>query len=184
MKKKIISLLLAGVLQSGIVTLNNTASNVNQFKNDNYLMVNTFTCSSELETTEDIEEYAYNWAKKVYDINLKDYDIDFIITDLRDKKAGGYFTHGRFKSSKMTIQLSKFLFNLRTPEKRERILIHELTHICLYILNKGYHDGDDDFNRECVKNGGSLNEIGEAREMYSHLEGNEYYTAKVYDSQK
>ena len=65
-----------------------------------YLIVNTFTCSDQLQTTEDMKEYAYNWAKKVYDINLKDYDIDFIIADLRDKKAGGYFTHGRFKSSK------------------------------------------------------------------------------------
>ena len=129
-----------------------------------------------------MEEYAEVWLRKVYGINLGDYKVTFKITDLRDKKAAGLYEKDFFGN--YTISLSKFLFNLNDREKAERTLIHELTHFAMSVLGKGYKDEDKDFQKECVKNGGSLNGIGKANEMYSHLEGNELYTAKEYDSQK
>ena len=191
MKKKIISLLLTSVI--GATTIfnsnisckaNNTPlGEINKFP-DNYItdITDTFTANDKLETTTDMEEYAEVWLRKVYGINLGDYKVTFKITDLRDKKAAGLYEKDFFGN--YTISLSKFLFNLNDREKAERILIHELTHFAMSVLGKGYKDDDKDFQKECVKNGGSLNGIGKARAMYSHLEGNELYTAKEYDSQK
>ena len=191
MKKKIISLLLTSII--GATTIfnsnisckaNNTPlGEINKYP-DNYITDTNyiFTANDKLETTTDMEEYAEVWLRKVYGINLGDYKVTFKITDLRDKKAGGLYEKDFFGN--YTISLSKFLFNLNDREKAQRILIHELTHFAMSVLGKGYKDDDKDFQKECVKNGGSLNGIGKARPMYSHLEGNEYYTAKEYDSQK
>ena len=191
MKKKIISLLLTNIIGVTIIfnsnisckTSNTSLEEINKFP-DNYItdITDTFTANDKLETTTDMEEYAEVWLRKVYGINLGDYKVTFRITDLRDKKAAGLYEKDFFGN--YTISLSKFLFNLNDREKAERILIHELTHFAMSILDKGYKDEDEDFQKECVKNGGSLNGIGKANEMYSHLEGNELYTAKEYDSQK
>ena len=191
MKKKIISLLLTNIIGATIIfnsniscKANNTPlGEINKFP-DNYItdITDTFTANDKLESTIDLEEYAEVWLRKVYGINLGDYKVTFKITDLRDKKAAGLYEKDFFGN--YTISLSKFLFNLNDREKAERILIHELTHFAMSVLGKGYKDDDKDFQKECVKNGGSLNGIGKARAMYSHLEGNELYTAKEYDSQK
>ena len=191
MKKKIISLLLTNIIGTTIIfnsnisceTSNTSLEEINKFP-DNYItdITDTFTANDKLETTTDMEEYAEVWLRKVYGINLGDYKVTFRITDLRDKKAAGLYEKDFFDN--YTISLSKFLFNLNDREKAERILIHELTHFAMSVLDKGYKDDDEDFQKECVKNGGSLNGIGKANEMYSHLEGNELYTAKEYDSQK
>ena len=191
MKKKIISLLLTNIIGATIIfnsnisckTNDTSLKEINKFP-DNYItdITDTFTANDKLETTIDMEEYAEVWLRKVYGINLGDYKVTFKITDLRDKKAAGLYEKDFFGN--YTISLSKFLFNLNDREKAERILIHELTHFAMSVLDKGYKDKDEDFQKECVKNGGSLNGIGKARPMYSHLEGNEYYTAKEYDSQK
>ena len=191
MKKKIISLLLTNIIGATIIfnsniscEISNTSlEEINKFP-DNYItdVTNTFTANDKLENTIDLKEYAEVWLRKVYGINLGDYKVTFKITDLRDKKAAGLYEKDFFGN--YTISLSKFLFNLNDREKAERILIHELTHFAMSVLGKGYKDEDKDFQKECVKNGGSLNGIGKANEMYSHLEGNELYTAKEYDSQK
>ena len=191
MKKKIISLLLTNIIGATIIfnsnisckTSNTSLGEINKFP-DNYITdtTDTFTANDKLETTTDMEEYSEVWLRKVYGINLGDYKVTFKITDLRDKKAAGLYEKDFFGN--YTISLSKFLFNLNDREKAERILIHELTHFAMSVLGKGYKDEDKDFQKECVKNGGSLNGIGKANEMYSHLEGNELYTAKEYDSQK
>ena len=191
MKKKIISLLLTNIIGATIIfnsnisceTSNTSLEEINKFP-DNYItdITDTFTANDKLENTIDMEEYAEVWLRKVYGINLGDYKVTFRITDLRDKKAAGLYEKDFFGN--YTISLSKFLFNLNDREKAERILIHELTHFAMSVLDKGYKDEDEDFQKECVKNGGSLNGIGKANEMYSHLEGNELYTAKEYDSQK
>ena len=191
MKKKIISLLLTSII--GATTIfnsnisckaNNTPlGEINKYP-DNYIedVSYTFTANDKLESTIDMKEYAEVWLRKVYGINLGDYKVTFRITDLRDKKAAGLYEKDFFGN--YTISLSKFLFNLNDREKAERTLIHELTHFAMSVLDKGYKDKDEDFQKECVKNGGSLNGIGKANEMYSHLEGNKYYTEKEYDSQK
>ena len=191
MKKKIISLLLTNIIGATIIfnsnisckTSNTSLGEINKFP-DNYITdtTDTFTANDKLETTTDMEEYSEVWLRKVYGINLGDYKVTFKITDLRDKKAAGLYEKDFFGN--YTISLSKFLFNLNDREKAERILIYELTHFAMSVLCKGYKDEDKDFQKECVKNGGSLNGIGKANEMYSHLEGNELYTAKEYDSQK
>ena len=191
MKKKIISLLLTNIIGATIIfnsnisckTNDTSLEEINKFP-DNYItdVTNTFTANDKLENTIDLKEYAEVWLRKVYGINLGDYKVTFRITDLRDKKAAGLYEKDFFGN--YTISLSKFLFNLNDREKAERILIHELTHFAMSVLDKGYKDEDEDFQKECVKNGGSLNGIGKANEMYSHLEGNELYTAKEYDSQK
>ena len=191
MKKKIISLLLTNIIGATIIfnsnisceTNNTSLEEINKFP-DNYItdITDTFTANDKLETTIDMEEYAEVWLRKVYGINLGDYKVTFRITDLRDKKAAGLYEKDFFGN--YTISLSKFLFNLNDREKAERTLIHELTHFAMSVLDKGYKDDDEDFQKECVKNGGSLNGIGKANEMYSHLEGNELYTEKEYDSQK
>ena len=191
MKKKIISLLLTSIIGATTIFNSNIScktndtplEEINKFP-DNYItdITDTFTANDKLETTIDMEEYAEVWLRKVYGINLGDYKVTFKITDLRDKKAAGLYEKDFFGN--YTISLSKFLFNLNDREKAERILIHELTHFAMSVLGKGYKDEDKDFQKECVKNGGSLNGIGKANEMYSHLEGNELYTAKEYDSQK
>ena len=191
MKKKIISLLLTNIIGATIIfnsnisckTNDTSLKEINKFP-DNYItdITDTFTANDKLETMIDMEEYAEVWLRKVYGINLGDYKVTFRITDLRDKKAAGLYEKDFFGN--YTISLSKFLFNLNDREKAERILIHELTHFAMSILDKGYKDEEEDFQKECVKNGGSLNGIGKANEMYSHLEGNELYTAKEYDSQK
>ena len=191
MKKKIISLLLTSIIGATTIfnsnisckTSNTSLEEINKFP-DNYItdITDTFTANDKLENTIDMEEYAEVWLRKVYGINLGDYKVTFKITDLRDKKAAGLYEKDFFGN--YTISLSKFLFNLNDREKAERILIHELTHFAMSVLDKGYKDEDEDFQKECVKNGGSLNGIGKANEMYSHLEGNELYTAKEYDSQK
>ena len=191
MKKKIISLLLTSIIGATTIfnsnisckTNNTSLEEINKFP-DNYItdITDNFTANDKLETTTDMEEYAEVWLRKVYGINLGDYKVTFKITDLRDKKAAGLYEKDFFGN--YTISLSKFLFNLNDREKAERILIHELTHFAMSVLDKGYKDDDEDFQKECVKNGGSLNGIGKANEMYSHLEGNEYYTEKEYDSQK
>ena len=191
MKKKIISLLLTSIIGATTIfnsnisckTNNTPLGGINKFP-DNYItdITDTFTANDKLETTIDMEEYAEVWLRKVYGINLGDYKVTFKITDLRDKKAAGLYEKDFFGN--YTISLSKFLFNLNDREKAERILIHELTHFAMSVLDKGYKDEDEDFQKECIKNGGSLNGIGKANEMYSHLEGNELYTAKEYDSQK
>lgn len=191
MKKKIISLLLTSII--GATTIfnsnisckaNNTPlGEINKYP-DNYItdITDTFTANDKLETTIDMEEYAEVWLRKVYGINLGDYKVTFKITDLRDKKSAGLYEKDYFDN--YTISLSKFLFNLNDREKAERTLIHELTHFAMSVLDKGYKDDDEDFQKECIKNGGSLNGIGKAKAMYSHLEGNKYYTEKEYDSQK
>ena len=191
MKKKIISLLITNIIGATIIfnsnisckTSNTSLEEINKFP-DNYItdITDTFTANDKLESTIDMKEYAEVWLRKVYGINLGDYKVTFRITDLRDKKAAGLYEKDFFGN--YTISLSKFLFNLNDREKAERILIHELTHFAMSVLDKGYKDEDKDFQKECVKNGGSLNGIGKANEMYSHLEGNELYTAKEYDSQK
>ena len=191
MKKKIISLLLTNIIGATIIfnsnisckTNDTSLKEINKFP-DNYItdITDTFTANDKLENTIDLEEYAEVWLRKVYGINLGDYKVTFKIADLRDKKAAGLYEKDFFGN--YTISLSKFLFNLNDREKAERILIHELTHFAMSVLDKGYKDDDEDFQKECVKNGGSLNGIGKANEMYSHLEGNELYTAKEYDSQK
>ena len=191
MKKKIISLLLTSIIGATTIFNSNISckanytplGEINKFP-DNYItdITDTFTANDKLETTIDMEEYAEVWLRKVYGINLGDYKVTFKITDLRDKKAAGLYEKDFFGN--YTISLSKFLFNLNDREKAERTLIHELTHFAMSVLDKGYKDEDKDFQKECVKNGGSLNGIGKANEMYSHLEGNELYTAKEYDSQK
>ena len=191
MKKKIISLLLTNIIGATIIfnsnisckTSNTSLEEINKFP-DNYItdITDTFTANDKLENTIDMKEYAEVWLRKVYGINLGDYKVTFKITDLRDKKAAGLYEKDFFGN--YTISLSKFLFNLNDREKAERTLIHELTHFAMSVLDKGYKDDDEDFQKECVKNGGSLNGIGKANEMYSHLEGNELYTAKEYDSQK
>ena len=191
MKKKIISLLLTNIIGATIIfnsnisceTSNTSLEEINKFP-DNYItdITDTFTANDKLETTIDMKEYAEVWLRKVYGINLGDYKVTFKIADLRDKKAAGLYEKDFFGN--YTISLSKFLFNLNDREKAERILIHELTHFAMSVLDKGYKDDDEDFQKECVKNGGSLNGIGKANEMYSHLEGNELYTAREYDSQK
>ena len=191
MKKKIISLLLTNIIGATIIfnsnisceTSNTSLEEINKFP-DNYItdITDTFTANDKLENTIDMKEYAEVWLRKVYGINLGDYKVTFKIADLRDKKAAGLYEKDFFGN--YTISLSKFLFNLNDREKAERILIHELTHFAMSVLDKGYKDEDEDFQKECVKNGGSLNGIGKANEMYSHLEGNELYTAKEYDSQK
>ena len=191
MKKKIISLLLTSIIGATTIfnsnisckTNDTSLKEINKFP-DNYItdITDTFTANDKLETTIDMEEYAEVWLRKVYGINLGDYKVTFKITDLRDKKAAGLYEKDFFGN--YTISLSKFLFNLNDREKAERILIHELTHFAMSVLDKGYKDEDEDFQKECIKNGGSLNGIGKANEMYSHLEGNELYTAKEYDSQK
>ena len=191
MKKKIISLLLTNIIGATIIfnsnisceTSNTSLEEINKFP-DNYItdITDTFTANDKLENTIDMKEYAEVWLRKVYGINLGDYKVTFKITDLRDKKAAGLYEKDFFGN--YTISLSKFLFNLNDREKAERTLIHELTHFAMSVLGKGYKDEDKDFQKECVKNGGSLNGIGKANEMYSHLEGNEYYTEKEYDSQK
>ena len=191
MKKKIISLLLTSII--GATTIfnsnisckaNNTPlGEINKYPG-NYIedVSYIFTANDKLESTIDMKEYAEVWLRKVYGISLGDYKVTFRITDLRDKKAAGLYEKDFFGN--YTISLSKFLFKLNDREKAERILIHELTHFAMSVLDKGYKDKDEDFQKECMKNGGSLNGIGKANEMYSHLEGNEYYTAKEYDSQK
>ena len=191
MKKKIISLLLTNIIGATIIfnsnisckTSNTSLEEINKYP-DNYItdITDTFTANDKLENTIDMKEYAEVWLRKVYGINLGDYKVTFKITDLRDKKAAGLYEKDFFGN--YTISLSKFLFNLNDREKAERTLIHELTHFAMSVLDKGYKDDDKDFQKECVKNGGSLNGIGKANEMYSHLEGNELYTAKEYDSQK
>ena len=191
MKKKIISLLLTNIIGATIIfnsnisceTSNTSLEEINKFP-DNYItdITDNFTANDKLENTIDMKEYAEVWLRKVYGINLGDYKVTFKITDLRDKKASGLYEKDFFGN--YTISLSKFLFNLNDREKAERTLIHELTHFAMSVLGKGYKDKDKDFQKECVKNGGSLNGIGKANEMYSHLEGNELYTAKEYDSQK
>lgn len=191
MKKKIISLLLTNIIGATIIfnsnisckTNDTSLEEINKYP-DNYItdITDTFTANDKLETTIDMEEYAEVWLRKVYGINLGDYKVTFKITDLRNKKASGLYEKDYFNN--YTISLSKFLFNLNDREKAERTLIHELTHFAMSVLDKGYKDDDKDFQKECVKNGGSLNGIGKARAMYSHLEGNKYYTEKEYDSQK
>lgn len=192
MKNKILSLLLTSIIGATIIlnsnisckSYNNTSlEEINKYA-DNYIIDSNciFTANDKLETTTDMEEYAEVWLRKVYSINLDDYNVTFKITDLRKKKAGGLYEKNCF--NKYTISLSKFLFNLSNREKAERTLIHELTHFAMSVLDKGYHDDDKDFQKECIKNGGSLNGIGEANTMYSHLEGNELYEAKVYSTQK
>ena len=191
MKKKIISLLLTSIIGATTIfnsnisckTSNTSLEEINKFP-DNYItdITDTFTANDKLENTIDMKEYAEVWLRKVYGINLGDYKVTFKITDLRDKKAAGLYEKDFFGN--YTISLSKFLFNLNDREKAERTLIHELTHFAMSVLDKGYKDEDEDFQKECVKNGGSLNGIGKGNEMYSHLEGNELYTAKEYDSQK
>ena len=191
MKKKIISLLLTNIIGATIIfnsnisckTSNTSLEEINKFP-DNYItdITDTFTANDKLESTIDMKEYAEVWLRKVYGINLGDYKVTFRITDLRDKKAAGLYEKDFFGN--YTISLSKFLFNLNDRENAERSLIHELTHFAMSVLGKGYKDEDKDFQKECVKNGGSLNGIGKANEMYSHLEGNELYTAKEDDSQK
>ena len=191
MKKKIISLLLTNIIGATIIfnsnisckTNDTSLKEINKFP-DNYItdITDIFTANDNLETTVDMKEYAEVWLRKVYGINLGDYNVTFKITDLRDKKAAGLYEKDFFGN--YTISLSKFLFNLNDREKAERTLIHELTHFAMSVLGKGYKDTDKDFQKECIKNGGSLNGIGKANEMYSHLEGNELYTAKEYDSQK
>ena len=191
MKKKIISLLLTNIIGATTIFNSNISckandtslKEINKFP-DNYItdITDTFTANDKLENTIDMQEYAEVWLRKVYGINLGDYKVTFKIADLRDKKAGGLYEKDWFGN--YTISLSKFLFNLNDREKAERTLIHELTHFAMSVLDKGYKDEDKDFQKECVKNGGSLNGIGKARAMYSHLQGNEYYTTKEYDSQK
>ena len=191
MKKKIISLLLTSIIGATTIfnsnmsykTNDTSLKEINKFP-DNYItdITDTFTANDKLENTIDMKEYAEVWLRKVYGINLGDYKVTFKIADLRNKKAAGLYEKDFFGN--YTISLSKFLFNLNDREKAERTLIHELTHFAMSVLGKGYKDEDKDFQKECVKNGGSLNGIGKANEMYSHLEGNELYTAKEYDSQK
>ena len=143
MKKKIISLLLTNIIGATIIfnsniscKANNTPlGEINKFP-DNYItdITDTFTANDKLETTTDMEEYAEVWLRKVYGINLGDYKVTFKITDLRDKKAAGLYEKDFFGN--YTISLSKFLFNLNDREKAERILIHELTHFAMSVLDK------------------------------------------------
>lgn len=47
--------------------------------------------------------------------------------------------------------------------------------MCLYLMNKPFKDEDIYFQKECLNNGGILNNTGKNKSFYSYLEGNSYY---------
>lgn len=161
MKKRIISLLLSlTVLEPcGINNLNEVKTNTNDCK---------YTCETSLATDENLNNYIVNWSKQVYGIDITKTDIDIKYDDLN-----ALFVNGLFSEDKKVLAINNNIRN--NTELLERSIIHEATHMCLYLLNKPYKDEDAYFQEECINNGGILNNTGENKSFYSHLEGNEYY---------
>lgn len=161
MKNKIISLILSLTILEpcGVNNLNEVKINTNECK---------YTCETSLNTNENLNNYVINWSKKVYGIDITKENINIKYDDLNS-----LFINGLFSEEKKTLVINENIKN--NTELLERTIIHESTHMCLYLLNKPFKDEDNYFQEECINNGGVLNYTGENKSFYSHLEGNKYY---------
>lgn len=164
MKNKIISL----ILSLTILKPCGANNNLNEVKTS---IINNckYTCETSLDTDENLNNYIINWSKQVYGIDItKEEKIDIKYDDLNS-----LFVNGLFSKDKKILVINENIKN--NKEVLERTIIHESTHLCLYLLNKPFKDEDIYFQKECFNNGGIANDTGENKSFYSYLEGNKYY---------
>ena len=160
MRNKIISLILSlTILEPCGAKMNEVKISTNDYK---------YTCESSLDTNEDLNNYVINWSKQVYGIDITTENIVIKYDDLNP-----LFVNGLFSEDKRVLVINENIKN--NIELLERTIIHESTHMCLYLLNKPFKDEDIYFQKECFNNGGILNYTGENKSFYSYLEGNKYY---------
>lgn len=161
MKNKIISLILSLTILKpcGTNNLNEVKRDINNCK---------YTCETSLDTNENLNNYITNWSKQVYGLDITKFDIDIKYDDLNS-----LFVNGLFSKDKKVLVINENIKN--NIEILERTIIHESTHLCLYLLNKPYKDEDIYFQIECFNNGGVANYTGKNKSFYSYLEGNKYY---------
>ena len=160
MKKKIISLILSlTILEPCGAKMNEVKMSTNEYK---------YTCETSLETEEKLNNYIINWSKKVYGIDITKENISIKYDNLNS-----LFVNGLFSEEKKMLVINENIKN--NTELLERTVIHESTHMCLYLLDKPFKDEDIYFQEECINNGGILNYTGENKSFYSYLKGNKRY---------
>lgn len=161
MRNKIISLILSLTILKpcGVNNLNEVKISTNDYK---------CTCETSLHTEENLNNYVINWSKQVYGIDITTENIVIKYDNLNP-----LFVNGLFSEDKRVLVINENIKN--NTELLERTVIHEATHMCLYLLDKPFKDEDMYFQKECFNNGGILNYTGENKSFYSYLEGNKYY---------
>lgn len=112
-----------------------------------------------LQTDENLNKYATQWLKDNYNLTL-------YIPISYSKLDGieGVFTHDDRMAR--CIKINEDLKNISISS--EKVLIHELTHMVLFVQEKDSSDNTNTFKEECVKNGGNTN-YGGIGILHSHL---------------
>lgn len=114
----------------------------------------------DLSTDKKLQQYANQWLKDNYNMNLN----VPIIYDNLDDKTNGYYSYkdGKFK----LIQINQDLKGIDIGV--EKTLIHELVHMVLFETNKDFKDETNSFRKECIEKGSNTN-YGEIGYLHSHL---------------
>lgn len=116
--------------------------------------------TDDLSTDEKLTHYANQWLKDNYNMIL---DIPINYSTLKDDTQGVFINKGEIAQC---IQINDNFKNIDMAS--EKAIIHELTHMALFIQGKEFLDVTDTFKEECVKNGGNTND-GSFGILHSHL---------------
>jgi hypothetical protein len=119
-----------------------------------------------LNTNQDLENYAKQWLKDTYNITL---DIPIYYNNITDKDGvtiNGLYNYKTYKDKYTPISIEINQGNIDI--QKEKYIIHEMTHYALDKLDKPSKDSDTIFEKECIKNGGDTN-YGGIGLLHSHL---------------
>lgn len=106
-----------------------------------------FTKKEKVQYEKQLAVYAQGFLNTNFNLDL---EIPIEING-RLTKTGGYFQHARGKKMPLKISISERFMVLALVDKEEGmhaildIVKHELVHYALYMLDKNYKDGQDDF---------------------------------------
>lgn len=108
----------------------------------------------DLKTNEDLEKYAKLFLKNEFNLEL---NIPIYFTDIEDPNTLGLFRYYEDESKAVEILIDNENSNIRCDHDIERTLRHEICHYVLFLQNKGYKDGDHDFENLNFEHGGRSN---------------------------
>lgn len=105
----------------------------------------------DLKTNEDLEKYAKLFLKNEFNLEL---NMPIYFTDIEDPNTLGLFRYYEDESKAVEILIDNENSNIRCDHDIERTLRHEICHYVLFLQNKGYKDGDRDFENLNFEHGG------------------------------
>lgn len=106
-----------------------------------------------LSTNEDLQTYATRFLKDNYNMDLN-VNIQFVELD---KDINGSYWYKKDSGESTRIDINSMMLNNVCEHEIERTLRHELTHLALNELGRGFEDGNTEFELENFNNGGRSN---------------------------